>query len=92
MKLIIFGATGRAGQPLLQQALQAGYEVAALVRTPEKLTTKSDLLTVIQGNIVDPDKVDQAVAGSAAVISVLGPTSNEPIYAVSLGMKNIIQS
>ena len=90
MKLTIFGATGRTGRPLLEQALQAGHEVTVLVRTPEKLATENDQLTVIQGDIGEADKVDEADTGSEAVISVLGPTSNEPVYAVSQGMKNII--
>jgi uncharacterized protein YbjT (DUF2867 family) len=41
MKLAIFGATGRTGRPLVQQALEAGHEVVALVRTPAKLTLQT---------------------------------------------------
>ena len=36
-KVIIFGATGQSGRQLLQQALDVGYKVVAVARTPEKL-------------------------------------------------------
>lgn len=35
-KLAVFGATGRTGLLLVQQALAKGYSVAAVVRNPEK--------------------------------------------------------
>ena len=35
-KLAIFGATGRTGLLLVQQALAKGHSVAAVVRNPEK--------------------------------------------------------
>lgn len=90
MKLAIFGATGRTGQHLVRQALEAGHEVTALARTPEKLNLENDLLTVIQGDVTDPARVDEAITGAEAVISVLGPTSNKPEYMVSQGMGHIV--
>ena len=36
-KIVIFGATGRSGRPLLQQALDTGYKVIAVARAPERL-------------------------------------------------------
>ena len=64
MKLAIFGATGRTGRPLLQQALAAGHSVAVLVRVPAKLTTHHASLRVINGDVTDAVQVAQTVAGS----------------------------
>jgi putative NADH-flavin reductase len=41
MKIAIFGAIGRTGQHMVQQALAQNYEVVALVRTPSKLTVQN---------------------------------------------------
>lgn len=90
MKLTIFGASGKTGQHLVQQALDAGHEVTALVRTPAKLTLKHDCLHVLPGDIQNPEQVEKAIAGSDAVISVLGPSSNTPDYIVSKGMGHIL--
>ena len=90
MKLTIFGATGKTGRYLLEQALAKGHTVTVLARTPDKLTLRHDRLHVVQGDIRDAARVAQAVAGAGAVLSVLGPTSNKPELAVSQGMDNIL--
>lgn len=90
MKLTIFGATGRTGKLLVQQALEAGHQVVAFARTPSKLGIEHESLEVMQGVVQDAGQVTTAVAGTEAVLSVLGPTSNEPTYEVSQGMANIL--
>lgn len=90
MKVAIFGGTGKTGQHLIQQALAAGYQVTALARTPSKLALQHERLTLIQGDIQDAAKVSEAVKGADAVISVLGPSPNNPELGVSKGTENII--
>ncbi|MEP7358169.1 MAG: SDR family oxidoreductase [Anaerolineales bacterium] len=90
MNLTIFGATGKTGRLLVEQALAKGHTVTALARSPAKLAVRHDRLKIIQGDIRDSEKVTQAIAGADAVISVLGPTSNKPLLAVSQGMDNIL--
>lgn len=90
MQLTIFGATGKSGRYLLEQALARGHTVTVLVRAPGKLPVRHERLIVVQGDVRDPDKVVQAVAGAYAVISVLGPTNNRPEMAVSQGLDNIL--
>lgn len=48
MKLAIFGVSGRTGMPLVEQALEAGYEVIALVRNPAKLSLQHNKLTLVR--------------------------------------------
>jgi putative NADH-flavin reductase len=90
MRLSIFGATGRTGRLLTQAALAEGHEVVALARTPGKLDIKHERLLVVPGNLQDAASVAEVIAGSAAVLSVLGPTSNRPVFEVSQGMQSIL--
>ncbi|MDX1614361.1 MAG: SDR family oxidoreductase [Candidatus Promineifilaceae bacterium] len=92
MQLTVFGATGRTGRHLVEQALAAGHTVQALARNPAKIQVQNDRLTVIQGNVQEADAVQEAIAGSEAVISVLGPTSNTPDYQITKGMKHILEA
>jgi putative NADH-flavin reductase len=71
MKLALFGASGKTGRHLVEQALAKEYSVTALARTPDKLARYHDRLKVIQGDIRDASKVAEAVAGADAVLSVL---------------------
>lgn len=90
MKLAVLGAAGRTGKPLVEQALQAGHEVVALVRTPSKLAVQNPKLMVIQGDAMNPLDVDKVVQGSDAVISVIGQTKGSPRNTQTVAMTNII--
>ena len=85
MRIAVFGATGRTGRPLVEQALDRGHEVVAFVRDPAGLPAAlrdDDLVTVVEGDAYTGDGVDRAVGGDGtpvdAVVSVLGQTKEGP--------------
>ena len=90
MKLTLFGGTGRTGQHLVQQALRRNHQVVVLARNPAKIAVQHPNLSVVKGDVKDPASVEQAIAGADAVLSVLGPTSNQPTLEVSQGMAYIL--
>ncbi len=71
MKLIVFGATGGVGRQVLTQALAAGHEVTAFVRSPEKLGRLPGV-RVVAGDAFDAEAVSAAIAAHDAVVSALG--------------------
>lgn len=73
MKLAVFGGTGTVGLRLLRAAVDRGFEVKALVRTPAKLGNLADELVVIEGDYFDPEMVRRTIEGTSAVLSTLGP-------------------
>ena len=72
MNLLILGASGRTGQLVVEQALDAGYNVTALVRSPERLAIANSKLRVVAGQATEAGDVARAMAGADAVISTLG--------------------
>ena len=90
MKLTIFGAAGRTGIPLVQQALDTGHDVVALVRTPSKLSIKNERLTVVQGDVANLADVENVVEGADAVLSVLGHVKGSVPDILTYAMHNII--
>ncbi len=90
MKLAIFGATGRTGLPLVEQALSAGYDVIALVRNPAKMPTTHERLQLVQGDATNPSDVEKVVAGADAVLSALGHTRNSPRDMQTVATRNIV--
>ncbi|MCS6802484.1 MAG: SDR family oxidoreductase [Chloroflexota bacterium] len=90
MKIAVFGASGRTGRLVVDQALAAGHEVVAFVRDPAKLPLRHERLTLVQGDVTDLDAVRRAVAGVDAVIAALAPRREGPKEAVSRGIANIL--
>lgn len=72
MKIVVFGASGRTGRLVVEQALAAGHEVTAVVRDPGKLAIADEALRVVQGAADQPDTIGAAVLGAQAVISAVG--------------------
>ncbi|PJF33321.1 MAG: NmrA family transcriptional regulator, partial [Phototrophicales bacterium] len=90
MKIAVFGGTGRTGQHIIEQAIEMGYEVNLLARTPSKVSVQNERIHIVQGDILDPDAVEQVIQGVDAVVSVLGPTENKPTFTISRGTDNIL--
>jgi putative NADH-flavin reductase len=79
MKLTIFAATGGIGRQILEQAVDAGHDVTAVVRNPQKLPADlSRQVRVVTADLAAPDPamLKSAVQGADAVLSGLGATSN----------------
>src|SRR5918998_1526024 len=91
MKIAIFGAAGKVGRHLLDQALERGDEVSVLVRDTSKLTIqRHEGLKVVQGDVLDPKDVEKAVVGTRAVLSALGHTKTSSKDVLTEGTKNIV--
>jgi putative NADH-flavin reductase len=72
MKVTIFGATGFSGQGILAEALKQGHEVTILVRDASKIPIKHKNLTLVEGNVLDPQTVASVIHHQEAVIQCLG--------------------
>ena len=85
MRIAVFGATGRTGYPLAEQAVERGHEGVAFVRDPTGLPAEvrnDDRVSVVEGDAYTGESVDRAIAGDGdpvdAVVSVLGQSSDGP--------------
>ena len=90
MIIAVFGATGGTGKQVVQQALEQGHTVRALVRAPRKLALNHENLHVVEGNVLEQESVETTLAGAGAVVCSLGHSDNNPPDVVSAGTANII--
>jgi nucleoside-diphosphate-sugar epimerase len=75
--VLLVGGTGRTGQLVLEQLLQRGFRVRAIVRSPHKLppsVAQDPNLTVVEADLLSMRETDllSQVRGCHAVISCLG--------------------
>lgn len=88
MKLTVFGATGGTGRRLVERAVAGGHEVTAFVRNPARLKARHERLSAVVGDVRDGSKVEEAIAGRDAVISVLGGEPSNPLHPRRPGVAN----
>jgi len=81
MKVALIGASGFVGKAISKELLDRGHQVTAIVRHPEKVELKSSHLTVVKGDVMQPDQVAALVKGHDAVISAYNSGwTNPAIY------------
>jgi putative NADH-flavin reductase len=72
MRLFVLGATGHTGAHILDLALARSHPVTAFTRSPEKITRRHPMLTVVRGDPHNVDQLTNAIQGHDAVLSALG--------------------
>lgn len=90
MHIAVFGATGRTGNHVVEQALERGWKVTAFARTPSKLNVDPERVRLVEGNVRDIEQVSKAVEGVDAVISALGQTKTSQKDVSSVAADHLI--
>lgn len=86
MKVLVIGAAGNTGTPLVKTGLAAGHDVTAYVRNREKFlarfgATPPANLTVVTGDASDPAALAAVMRGQDVVINAAGNVTDGPTYA-----------
>ena len=89
-RLIVFGATGSVGRLLVEQALARGYAVTAFCRDPSRVELQHPALRCVAGDVLDPARVREAIAGHDAVMVALGAPLRDRSGLRTKGTRNII--
>ncbi|XP_034727604.1 flavin reductase (NADPH)-like isoform X1 [Etheostoma cragini] len=94
MKIAVLGATGQTGQYLVNQALQQGHTVTAIVRNPGKLSLHHDNLKMVEADIFSADSLKTHFKGQDVIMSCLGfPVSFfSAVTGYTLSMNSVISA
>ncbi len=90
-KIVLIGASGFVGSAILNEALNRGIKVTAVVRNPERMKISDENLTVVKADVSDAGKVAEISKGADAVISAFNPGwTNPDIYQETLNVYPLI--
>jgi putative NADH-flavin reductase len=70
VKVLVFGAGGKTGRAVVEQALAGGHQVTAFLHHGGDFDIPG--VTAREGDAADPDAVQRAVEGQDAVIDTIG--------------------
>jgi putative NADH-flavin reductase len=74
--IVVFGAGGRAGRAVTDEARSRGHRVTAVVRDPGRYPGLGvDGVSVVRGDVTDPVSVAGVVGGHAAAVHAVSPFS-----------------
>lgn len=82
MKIFITGGTGFVGQEVIRQLLEQGHQVQALIRKSGALQ-ETERITTVVGDTVRPESLQNAMAGCAAVINLVGIIREFPARGIT---------
>lgn len=88
--IAILGGAGKAGLPLVQQALQAGYHVRLLLRRPADFPVTHEQLTIIAGDARDSTALGALLQGCQALLSTLGNPKGESKPMLSIVTEQLL--
>ncbi|CAN5839477.1 complex I NDUFA9 subunit family protein [soil metagenome] len=88
--ILVTGATGFIGSEILRRASRRGWRVRGLARRPDSAEALGRLphVELFRGDVTDPDDLDEAMEGVAAVIHLVGiivPTRGQGFADVHVG-------
>lgn len=84
-KVALIGASGFVGSAILNELLNRGYQVEALVRQPEKITITNAAFTVTKVDVADQQSLEAIIKGYDNVISAYNPGwANPNLYEDTL--------
>ena len=84
LNVLVVGATGGTGRATVERLAAEGHRVTAFSRSADRLASEVNGITTVNGDVTDPQAVEQAVAGQDVVIVTLGITEN-PLRVRILG-------
>lgn len=88
MKVVLFGATGKAGSRLMQELVTRGHQVTAVARDVSKLPAVSGL-NVKQDDLSDARRTADVVRGADAVISAYAPPANDTDALIGVTQRQV---
>ena len=80
-EIVLIGASGFVGSAILNEALNRGYKITAVVRHPKKITAVHKNLIVKQGDVSISNTVTDVSKGADTVISAYNPGWQNPNIA-----------
>lgn len=76
--ILVVGASGSVGQPVVEQAFRQGYETRALVRDPKQARLFPEGVKIVVGDLTRPETLHEAVNGVTGIIFTHGIGGNDP--------------
>ena len=96
LHILVYGATGKIGTHVVEEALQRGHIVTAVSRDPSRIEKQHENLSAVAGDLLDPQSIELLVEDKdVVIISVRGMIgdSKDPENALQrIAVQKVVES
>jgi len=96
LHILVYGATGKIGTHVVEEALQRGHIVTAVSRDPSRIEKQHENLSAVAGDLLDPQSIELLVEDKdVVIISVRGiiGDSKDPENALQrIAVQKVVES
>jgi putative NADH-flavin reductase len=93
MRIAIFGASGRTGRHLVEQAVARGHRVTAIIRNLDGAPSDLDgTVRLVNADVMDAEAIAPALADLDGVVSALSGPGRAPSSVWSDSTRSIVQA
>ncbi|MDJ0654331.1 MAG: NAD(P)H-binding protein [Xanthomonadales bacterium] len=92
-RVLVFGASGRIGQHIVEEGLRRGYAITGVSRFAERLSDFAGRINIETGDVLDRDRVRELIVAHDAIIVSIGgaPQNKNPeTYIAALAAASLI--
>lgn len=95
LRILVYGATGKVGRHVVDEALQRGHTVTAVSRDPSRIERQHDNLSAVAGDLLDPQSIELLVQDKDVIIvavrGMIGKDKNPENALQYIAVTNIVE-
>ena len=78
LNILVYGATGKVGTYVVNEALQRGHVVSAVSRDPSRISQRHENLSAVQGDLLDAESIASLAKGKDVIIVSVRGVGGKP--------------
>jgi hypothetical protein len=82
--ILVYGASGRIGQVIVDVALERGHRVIGVSRDPDRLAVVHEHFTAVKGDLTDADAISELAGGADAMVISISARAEDNLPEHSL--------
>jgi len=93
--IVVYGASGRVGEVIVDEALQRGHDVVGVSRNPDSLAIEAPNFSAVQGDVTSLESMLEIITGvDAVVITVrgIGPGNTPEETVTSIAAETFVEA
>lgn len=96
LDILVYGATGKVGTHVVDEALNRGHTVSAVSRDPSRITQQHANLQAVKGDLLDDDSIAALIADQDVVIvsvrGIIGGSKNPEDALQRIAVEKIVNA